>query len=148
MSSKLRLQILREVALLSDNFQSEAENLGSRAAKSLTDSKRSQITGLESLANSALRATDVFDFIKLRIARQEAWRGDNWGAHLLEFICDNLREQRTQICSRLQIQSPSLEAQEVYLMLIREFVRQFAAHYEYALKYPNSKLGGNHDSAR
>lgn len=141
MSSQLRLQMLREVALLADNFQVQAEDLGSKAARGLTDSKRSQITGLESMANSALKVTDVFDFIKLRTARQPEWRKEDWGARLLEFVRDNLGEQRNHICSTLQIASLSLEAQEVHLMLIREFVRQLSAHYEYACKYPRQTRG-------
>lgn len=136
MSSQLRLQMLREVALRADGFQVQAEDLGSKAARALTDSKRSQVTGLESMANSALKVTDVFDFIKLRTARQEEWRKEDWGTGLLEFVCNDLREQRNKICNALQITSPSLEAQDVHLMLIREFVRQLSAHYEYACKYP------------
>jgi len=136
MSSQLRLHILREVALRADSFQPQAEDLGSKAARALTDSKRAQITGLESMANSALKVTDVLDFIKLRSARQEEWRTGNWGALLLEFVRDNLREQRNQICATLKIDAPSPHSQEVHLMLIREFVRQLSAHYEYECKYP------------
>jgi hypothetical protein len=148
MSSQLRLQMLREVALRADGFQSQAEELGSKAARALTDSKRAQITGLESIANSALKVTDVFDFIKLRTARQEEWRKEDWGARLLEFARDSLREQRNDICSTaLQVTSSSREAQEVHLMLIREFVRQLSAHYEYACKYPRQS-GGRNDNSR
>jgi hypothetical protein len=133
-----RMLILREVALLADKptFYNKAEELGKKAAEALTDRKRSQITGLESLANSAFKTSDVFDFIKLRLARQDEWRKSNWGEDLLNFLSRDLREHRKMICKNLipQIESDSPGGLEIHLLLIREFIRQLAAHYEYACK--------------
>lgn len=134
-----RLQMLREVALRADNFQNRAQRLGHAAARALTESKRSQITGLESIANSALKVTDVYDFVKLRTARQSQWREDDWGPELLDTLSNVLRKDREEICETLHIASPSHEALDVHLMLIREFVRQLSAHYEYACKYPDRR---------
>lgn len=133
-----KMLILREVALLADTseFYNKAEELGKKAANHLTDRKRSQITGLESLANSAFKTTDIFGFIKLRIARQKEWQEENWGEALLNFLSHDLREHRKTICSKptLQMDSDSADGLEIHLLLIREFVRQLAAHYEYTCK--------------
>ncbi|NLE46313.1 MAG: hypothetical protein GX620_16465 [Chloroflexi bacterium] len=132
----MRLRMLRQVALRADGFYDTAQNLGKKAAGALTDKKRSQISGLEGIANSALKTTDVFDFVKLRTARQKEWREGDWGAELLRFISRDLRLQRKEICNALGIDSESHDGLEVHLLLIREFVRQLAAHYEYACVCP------------
>lgn len=138
MSQQLRMQILREVALRADGFSEQAEDLGKRAAQALTDSKRAQITGLEGVANSALKVTDVLDFVKIRTARHKEWRENSWGPDLLRFLHHDLREQRKQICVALHIDHQSADGLEVHLLLIRELVRQLAAHYEYACQFPQA----------
>lgn len=129
-----RIKILREVALYADhpNFYDKAEKLGAAAAKGLTSKKRSQIKGLENIANSSLKTTDVFDFIKIRCARQKEWRDHDWGTDLLNYLSRDLRDQRNQICSKLGIDSNGIQGVHVQLLLIREFIRQLAAHYEYS----------------
>ncbi len=127
---QLRIKMLREVALRADGFYDEAEKLGRRAAKALTDKKSSQIKNLEGIANSALKTSDVFDFIKTRTARQEKWQA--WGPDLLNYLSRDLRTNRRVICEQLGIDTESADGLEVHLMLIREFVRQLAAQYEFA----------------
>ncbi len=126
---QLRIKMLREVALRADGFYDKAEKLGRKAAEELTDKKSSQIKGLEGIANSALKTSDVFDFIKTRTARQEKWQA--WGPDLLEYLSRDLRTARRTICTQLEIDPEGIDGLEVHLMLIREFVRQLTAHYEY-----------------
>jgi hypothetical protein len=133
----LRMKMLRAVALRADRFYAKAQDLGSRAAQALSDKKRAQINGLEGVANSALKTTDVFDFIKVRTARQDEWRKGGWGPDLLDYLSRDLRGQRKTICTDLKIDPNSAEGIQVHLLLIREFVRQLAAQYEYACKFPN-----------
>lgn len=137
MSEQKRMQILREVALQADTdaFYSKAEELGKKAAEALTDKKRSQITGLESTANSALKVTDVLDFVKIRSARHEEWRKSNWGPELLDYLKGDLRNRRETVCSELALEPQGADGITVHLLLIREFVRQLAAHYEYVCKF-------------
>ena len=134
------MKILRQVALRADSFYAKAEQLGGRAARALSDKKRSQINGLEGIANSALKTSDVFDYIKVRTARQEEWRKENWGPDLLDYLSRDLRDQRKSICQQLNIDANSAEGIQVHLLPIREFVRQLAAHYEYTCQFP--KAGG------
>lgn len=131
MNSQIRLRVLREVALRADRFQGPAERIGSNAAAALGRNKRAQITGLESAANSALKVTDVLNYIKLRTARHSEWRREQWGEDLLEFLTHELRDHKHEICNSLAIDRNSIEGLEVHLMLIREFARQLSAEYEY-----------------
>lgn len=142
-----RLRILREVALQADRdeVRGRAEQFGAKAAKGLTRGKRAQVTGLENAANGAMKVSDVFDYIKLRTARHREWMHENWGPDLLDYMTgneaqtnpaplSNLRLIRDHICGALHIAKDSPDAQQVYLLLIREFVRQFSAEYEYQCK--------------
>lgn len=134
---KQRMEMLREVALYADKetFYAKAEELGKKAAGALTRSKRSQITGLEAVANSALKTSDVFDFIKVRSARHKEWH--SWGPELLKYFRGELGKQRRQICQEtLKINPQSVDGLYVHLLLIREFVRQLSAHYEYKCEFP------------
>ena len=142
MDQQLRIKILREVALQADKSYNKAQALGTKAAHSLGKQKRSQINGLESIANSALKTSDVFDFIKLRTARQKEWRGEDWGRELLDYVSRDLRTQRGVICTTLDIKSDTAAGLEVHLLLIREFVRQLAAHYEYVCEFPQAGGAG------
>ena len=140
MNEQKRIQIIREVSLCADlpGFYEKSEALGNKAATALTRKKRAQISGLENIANSALKTTDVFDFIKVRSARHKEWQEGNWGPELLNFLQDNaaqksgLRQYRLQICHNLALDQESADGILVHLLLIREFVRQMAAQYEYA----------------
>jgi len=131
MNSQQRMAVLREVAQFADEFYPVAEKFGKSAAQGLTRSKRAQVTGLEQIANSALKTSDVFDFIKIRIARQKEWQKDSWGLELLGYLSKELRSAAKNICERLTIDIQSTEGIEVYLLLIRAFVHQFSAQYEY-----------------
>lgn len=141
MDEQTRMGILREVALRADGFYEKAQDLGKKAAAALGPSKRSQITGLEGIANSALKTTDVFDFIKLRTARHKKgeWIKGNWGPDLLNVLSQDLRSDKNTICSSLAIDPKSLDGLEVHLLLIREFTRQLAAHYEYECAFAETE---------
>ena len=130
MTELKRIQILRAVALEADLFYEQAQEIGNKSAANLTKNKRAQITGLEAIANSALKISDVFDYIKIRTARQSEWR--QWGPDLLIILSEDLKNKKKNICDRLTLGYDSPEAQEIYLLLTREFVHQLAANYEYA----------------
>ena len=147
---RLRMRMLRRVALQADNFYDQVEELGWEAALALTRSKRSQITNLESIANSSLKVTDVYNYIKTRTARdarqsnaeqKRGWHQEELGVKILNFVEVKLQERKENICKRLDIRPNTVEGQQVHLLLIREFVRQLAAHYEYACEFPE---GGGH----
>lgn len=132
-TTRFRLQAMREVAEQADKFYKEAENLGTAAAKSFTSRHRKQITDLEEVANSAMKVTDVINHIKNQTARRDTWR--ELGPQLLDAIQGSLDKRRQTICKRLQLSKEdparAKKEQQIHLYLIREFVRQLAAQYEY-----------------
>lgn len=134
-SAKFRLQAIREVAEQADDeaFYKKAESMGQEAASSFTSRHRKQITDLEGVANSAMKVTDVLNHIKNQTARRDPWR--EFGPALLKTIEGDLKKRRDKICERLTLTGEAHEQnkqrQQVHLYLIREFVRQLAAQYEY-----------------
>jgi len=132
-SAKFRLQAMREVAEQADDFYDDAERMGRDAATSFTSRHRKQITDLEGVANSAMKVADVLNHIKNQTARRDPWR--EFGPALLKTIQVDLKERRDNICKRLTLSSDEHEKnkqrQQVHLYLIREYVRQLAAQYEY-----------------
>jgi hypothetical protein len=121
-----QMTIKHAVARRADQLSSKAEDLGAQAARSLKENRgRSQLTGLEALANSTIKTSDILDYIKVRIAR--ASREWAFGEELLKL----LQELREEKLVRLVTPTPE-EEQQYHLMLMRELIRQMVAHYEYA----------------
>lgn len=136
MTQNIYRRIMREVDWEADNddFRAKAKELGTQAFGALTDKKRSQITGLESIANGTQKVSDVFNYIKLRTARQSEWRSHNLGRDLLEYLETTLPQKRDNVVNAVAKHNPldKYQQQEVYILLIRAFVAQMAAQYEYA----------------
>jgi hypothetical protein len=138
---KQEILLMQEVATQADGFYDHGTRFGQWAARAL-GGRRAQMTGLESIANSSLKVSDVLDYLKKQTARSqpgEAWRRRNdeqqeLGPALLAFITNTLGSRRDVICSsvaRVTEQTvPEQQRQQIYLALIREFVRQVAAQYE------------------
>ena len=132
------LQIARAVAkeLDNDDVYARAKNLGNKAM----GLKRSQISGLENIANGSRKVSDVLDYLKLRTARHKEWQNNGIGAELLHELEQELRKLRDGIWKELEQQvEQQVKAderdyvrQDVYMRLIRGYVAQVAAQYEYA----------------
>jgi len=129
------LQIARAVAkeLDQDPVYDRAKALGSQSV----GLRRAQISGLESVANGTRKVSDVLDYIKLRTARHKEWRVNEIGAALLEAMEQDLRTRRDGICNELTSLADGAAVddymrQDIYLRLIRGFVAQLAAQYEFA----------------
>lgn len=142
-----KLLYVREVARVADSFYDDGARFGDWAAEAGLN--RSQITGLESVANSTLKVADVLDYLKKQTARSKPdrdWRhrlqpeAGLLGPALITYLSATLRDQRDAVCAAVAARAPQAapanpspdpyERQEVHLALIREFVRQVAAHYE------------------
>jgi hypothetical protein len=136
----IRMKIVREVALAADRMYDQAQHFGNLAARALGTDRRSQITGLESIANSSQKVSDVLDYVKLRTARdhqtrrEKGWHKDELGKTLLAFFETDLRKERDTLCTSKDLLSlDDFQRQEVYILLIRAFVARLAAQYEYAV---------------
>jgi hypothetical protein len=131
---KRDLQIIRAVAIQADALRGESEKMGHAAAEAIRDSVGSrQIKGLENVADAALKVSDVLDYLKRQTAKCEpnkSWRKNNLGADLIQFVSSDLRQRATTVARTLN--ATEVERQRIHLLLIRSFIHQLAAHYEFA----------------
>src|SRR5205807_2222165 len=104
-----------------------------------TRAHRSQMTGLENIAESALKVSDILDYIKRQTARFLYWRQSSpgekpsdeaFGERLKNYIEGELARKRNAICNN-KVLSIGEETDEdkrlrryIYLLLIRQFIRQ------------------------
>jgi len=137
------MKIIREVSNSAEHFYIDAVKLGDHAAQTLKASHRSQLTSLETIAESTLKTSDVFDYVKKQTARFSYWRqpakdsSEGFGERLKNYLEGNLAQRRDIICRRLDIRNQTEEQQQeqrrIHLLLIRQFIRQMVAQYEYAV---------------
>jgi hypothetical protein len=137
------LKIIIEVNEAAEQFYPESVKLGEHAADVITNRHRSQLTNLENVANSAFKSSDVFDYIKRQTARYNFWRQPHkgqsdqqpFGERLLKQLEQSLKGRRDYICTKLEIGDTTDEdrrlRRHVYLLLIRQFIRQMVVQYEY-----------------
>ena len=136
------LKIIIEVNEAAEQFYEESTKLGEHAAHVITNKHRSQLTNLENVANSAFKSSDIFDYIKRQTARYNFWRQPHkghsnqpFGERLLKQLEQDLKGRRDNICTKLEIGDTTDEdrrlRRHVYLLLIRQFIRQMVVQYEF-----------------
>jgi len=163
--SRRRIEILHAVHEAAEKFYDTSQELGILAAAAFQEQKenqrerhRAQMTGLENIAETTMKVSDVLDYIKKQTARQPGWHKKRpvsellddfenaraqeyadrcFGEILKEYIEKDLAERCTTICGSLGI-NPNIEEdqrdqQQVFLQLIRQLVRQLVVHYEYKI---------------
>lgn len=148
------MQIIREVNVQAENFYEDAVQLGDHAAYALTRTHRSQMTGLENIAESALKTSDIFDYIKRQTARFFYWRqsfpgkppsDEAFGERLMNYLEGELKTKRNAICQTLEIGDETDEhktwRRRIYLLLIRQFIHQMVAEYEYRVSFSDRDKG-------
>jgi hypothetical protein len=144
------MKIVREVSVQAEGFYSDAESMGKHAAEALGGKRRAQMTGLENIAEGTLKTSDIFDYIKKQTARFEEWRrgyteGDQsygpFGLRLKDYLERNIAGRRDTICGpnilnfSNQTEEGKRERQRIYLLLIRQFIRQVVAQYEFSVSF-------------
>lgn len=128
-------------------FYKQSQKLGMLAAKSFQEQHsgtkknqhRAQMTGLENIAETTMKVSDVLDYIKKQTARQPGWtneyEGQRFGESLKNYIEQDLEKIRNTVCVQIRIGSTTDEdkrdRQQVYLHLIRQLIRQIVVQYEY-----------------
>ncbi len=146
------MQIIREVNSQAEDFYLDAVRLGDHAAHVIGRQRRSQMTGLENVADSALKTSDIFDYIKRQTARNPFWQrgfpGENqpeqerhttdamgFGERLIHHLRADMLKKLAIICERLKIDESTYENQhvrrQIHLLLIRQFVHQMVTQYEF-----------------
>ncbi|HEY6542960.1 MAG TPA: hypothetical protein VIZ18_18605 [Ktedonobacteraceae bacterium] len=146
------MKIIYEVSNQAENYYKDAIDLGDHAAHVLKATHRSQMTSLENIAESTFKTSDVFDFIKKQTARFSYWRqsmpentsstenkkaNQPFGPRLKDFLEQDLKKAAEDLCdpARLDIGKTSdkdlQERRRIHLLLIRQFIRQMVAQYEF-----------------
>ncbi len=147
------MQIIREVNKQAERFYEDAVSLGDHAAHVLGgseyDTHRAQLTGLENIAESTFKRSDVFDYIKKQTAKKTTgWRQPDpeaedpttgFGDRLRDHLEQKLPKRVDDICTRLKIGNTTDEEQQkrrrIHLLLIRQFLRQMVVEYEYRVSF-------------
>lgn len=150
------LQRIIELNWHSDDFYPDAALLGDHAAYAFHEQRgrrnthRSQMTGLENIADTALKASDIFDYIKKQIARSDHWRKPDptnkidprqgFGERLREYLEKDIAERTKIICEKLDIKTNDTasdedryQRQQTYIQLIRLFIRSMVVQYEHRM---------------
>ena len=148
MNKRIKLIILVNQQAGSDAFYKKSQEFGLFAAQSFREElgrerqqrHRAQMTGLENIAETTLKVTDVLDYIKKQTARQRGWqkemgaRGERFGESLKNYIEIGLEPFVTNVCKGFidsATDAGKQDQQEVRLLLIRQFIRQLVVQYEY-----------------
>lgn len=132
--------IRKRVSAASDSYYEDAKVLGEAAWHAFEEKSRSQVAGLETIANSATRVADILDFIKRqtgRAKRDQKWRYGKFGENLLEKLDQRLRKDAQAIFENVQRDITSHQLHEddqrrIHILLCREFIRHLSAHYLYS----------------
>lgn len=160
------MQIIREVSAMAETLYEDAVALGDHAANAFQSEKRtdrnnhrSQMTGLENIAEGTYKVGDVLDYIKKQTARHKSWqRGypkhtkpdEGFGERLKNYLEQSIPGRRDVVCTRTGIgkntYDDQLKRQHVYLLLIRQFVRHMVVQYEYKAELEMHE--GEHGRAR
>lgn len=112
-----------------ERFYKRAKELGKNTAKN--NIEKSQVSNLENIANSTFKVSDVVDYIKKQIARDERWRS-GVGEELLDFINQHLLIKSEKIQKNIEAKyHEDISRREIQLQLVREFIHSFAVNYEY-----------------
>ena len=149
---KRKMKIIREVSTQAELFYSDAVGLGDHAAVALKRAHRSQMTSLENIAESTFKTTDVFDYIKKQIARYDYWRkpfrdqrdaSEGFGERLKNYLETKLSSRIDSVSNAVGIGNDTdedkQERREVYLLLMRQFIRQVVVQYEYRVNLENQQ---------
>jgi hypothetical protein len=129
----LRVALDRDVARTSDGYDKRAQEYASRLTGTRLD--KTQVRGLESLACTTDKVSDITDWLKLRVGRdssRDRWAKEGIGRDLLAEL-EGLRNDAQKIVAALS-RTYSLDAdqeRQVHLRLCREFLKHLAAHFEY-----------------
>lgn len=144
----LELKIIIEVSAKAENLYNKVVPLGDHAAYALKKFHRSQMTGLENIAEGTLKAVDVLDYIKRQTARYKYWREPfppqstvPFGQRLLSFFEQELLMHSDLISKRLELADATDEQKQlhrrIYLLLIRQCIHHLVIQYEFRVNIPD-----------
>ncbi|MBO9339246.1 MAG: hypothetical protein J7464_11110 [Chloroflexus sp.] len=126
----LRVALEHAIARKSDEYDQSARRYAGQLVGTKLD--KTQVRGLETLASTTDKVSDITDWLKLRVGRdagRDRWAKEGIGRDLVTEL-EGLRNDAKKIVQELSQRDPDLERQ-VHLRLCREFLKHLAAHFEY-----------------
>ncbi len=134
------MKIILRVNEEAEHFYSTSQELGTLAAEKIGRDHRAQMTSLENIAESTFKVTDVLDYIKKQMSRDKGWsskasNSQSLGESLKTFLEGRLKDIAARVANDVGLNEDSDEhkrkQQHIYLLLIRQFIRQMVVQYEY-----------------
>jgi hypothetical protein len=131
-----RVALEQNIAHRSDEYDRGAQDQAERLTR--TELDKTQVRGLETLAYTTDKVSDVTDWLKTRVGRdgrRDRWAREGIGREILTTL-ERLRKDAREIVMTLKQthplpnEDPDLE-RRVHLQLIREYLKHLAAHFEY-----------------
>jgi hypothetical protein len=150
------MKIIREVSMEAEECYREAIELGDHAAYALKARHRSQLTGLENIAESTFKTSDILNYIKKQLARFIQWRQpdptaskpyQSFGERLIGYLEEELPERVEKICERKRLNIEKITDEDkqwrryIYLLLMRQVIRYIVVQYEYRVSTENKQDG-------
>jgi hypothetical protein len=132
-----RVALARAIAEKSDAYTSRAKTQA-EILVGIRNLDKTQVRGLETVAYTTDKVSDVTNWLKLRVGRDEKrdkWAKEGIGRELLKTL-EGLRDDAQHTADHIKQAYPlpdedtDLERQ-VHLRLIREYLKHLAAHFEY-----------------
>lgn len=154
------MKIIREINLEAEHFYHEAQAMGNHAYQAFKGGHRAQLTGLERVAESSLKTSDILDYIKKQISRSDP--GKDWqakgkddpptedsqkgfGERLKTYLETKLSDPLNTVCLNVgigiekgkgmqhnqKLRADLWKCQDIHLRLMREFIRQMVVQFEY-----------------
>ena len=132
-----RHAIQQAVARESDRFFDRAQSPAEKLRAAGLD--KAQVHGLENIAYSTDRLSDIYDFLKKQTGRPgklgQKWQYENVGPDLLSAL-SSLGREANQIATAVRAEYPEAidddAARRIHLELCREYLKHVAAHYQYS----------------
>ncbi len=130
-----RVKLDLEISKKSDEYaQGQTRDIAISLSEKECEIDKAQVRGLENLANTTGKISEITDWLKIRIGRDtkgKKWRFKGIGQELLTAL-ENLRTDAKQIAKTLsQYASDADFERRVHLQLCREFLMHVSAYYEY-----------------
>ena len=144
----LRMKTYKAITLHLDEMYQDAEHFGAVAAEAFGRERgKAQLKNLENIANSTRKWSDVMDYIKRQTSRVREWKKEIeiqtprmnepgkviFGLDLLKFLRTVMKSRREKIITELSLTNEYTQ-QELYLLLIRGFIKQLIIHFEWRLE--------------
>lgn len=125
-----RLRLRHEIAAVSDRYADRAIELAEQMQNEKKKPTPTQVRGLENVAYSTDKVSDIFDLVKKQTGR-ERWSLE-LGESLLAELGECQRDAR-HIAGAVDPEDSDLP-RRVHLLLCREFIKHLSAHFIFLSK--------------